>query len=242
MSNPYRPPPELPDPELVRLAEQGMQRRFDHDAANDTRNRDAGAKHLRIAVGAYRGSLVKRSVMVGIVLLVLLGVVGIGVAFISPFDDDVDVVTLCGVYLPIGFTACISLIGLWSFMPPVASRRAMAAEQAWLTSGYFELLRAEPGPECTIDYVIAWQSRPPDPDLLHGIIGAVDVAARRPESQANRTRITGGAVSGVTGISVNDVEVHWNHRIPAHVHAVIDQALTPLHRSHAIASLTLQRN
>lgn len=232
MSNPYRPSPEPPDPELVRLAEKGMQRRFDHDSATSTLSQQAGAKHLRVAIGAYRGSLVKRSFLAGMLIFVLLGVVG--VAFFS--------------FLVISFFAAFILFMVWNFVPPVASRSAVAAERAWLSglpfpvTGYFELLSAEPEPECTIEYVITWQARPPDPDLLHGIIGAVDVAARRPESQANSTRITGGAVSGATGITVNDVDVHWNHRIPEHVHAVIDQALTPLHRSHAIARLTLQRN
>ena len=52
-------------------------------------------------------------------------------------------------------------------------------------------------------------------------------------------RVLGGLVSGITGIRINRVSIYRNHRLPAHIHAVVEQVLLTLHRSHPIARVSL---
>lgn len=52
-------------------------------------------------------------------------------------------------------------------------------------------------------------------------------------------RVLGGNVSGVTGIRTNNVPVYRNHRLPAYMHSIVEQALVPRHRSHPIAYVRL---
>jgi len=148
-----------------------------------------------------------------------------------------------------GFVIAFIVFMIWVFVPPLASRGAMAAEQSWVMGlpfqlvGYFDMLSAEPQFARSVTYEIRWQGggRPPDPSLLHGIMGAVDPKARVDHVDASGATITGGAVSGHTGIRVNRVSVYRNHRLPAHVHSVVDQVLVTLHRSHPIAEVSLWR-
>lgn len=242
MQGPYRPPPHGPDPELARLAMQGQQRRLEASAANQAVQLDTGAGHLRTAIGAYRGSTLKRVMLTAIIVS---GVVGaIGVVF------NVTGATHVGGMLTPALVIAFVTFMIWVFVPPYASQGAMAAEQSWVMglpfqlSGYFDLLIATPQSERSVTYRIRWQpgGRPPDPALLHGVFNAVDPNARLQHADASAATVIGGPVSGHTGIRVNRVPVYRNHRLPAHVHDVVDRVLLALHRSHPIAEVTVWRH
>lgn len=242
MQGPYRPPPQGPDPELARLAMQGQQRRLEAAAANQVVQQDAGGNHLRTAIGAYRGSTLKRSMLT---VILVSGVVGaISVAF------NVSGASHVGSMLTPALVIAFVTFMIWVFVPPYASRGAMAAEESWVMglpfqlTGYFDLLAATPQSGRSVTYMIRWQpgGRPPDPALLNGVFNAVDPKARLAHADTSGATVTGGLVSGHTGIRVNRVPVYRNHRLPAHVHDVVDQVLLALHRSHPIAEVTVWRH
>lgn len=239
MQGPYRPPPQGPDPELQRLAMQGEQRRLEAVAGHDSSRKDSGERHLRTAIGAYRGSTLKR-VLLAVILVALVSGAGVVVMNVSGNPE------LGMTFVPC-FSVAFILFFFWAFLPPIASKGAVAAEQSWLISlpfqltGYFELLSSEPRSARSIGYQIRWRegTRPPDSTLLHSVFCAADPQARLEHADANGASIRGGAVSGQTGIRVNRSPVYRNHRLPGHIHAVIDQVLLTLHRSHPIAEVTL---
>lgn len=239
MQGPYRPPPPAQDPELARLAMEGQQRRLQAAAENQMVQRTQNGGYLSTAIGAYRGSTLKRVMLAAILVSAVVGAIGVGFNVLGQ--------TMIGGMLLPGFVIAFITFMIWVFVPPLASQAAMAAEQSWVSaqpfqlSGYFEMLSAEPQSARSVTYTIRWQggTRPPDPALLHGIFGAVDPNARVEHVDGNGAMIVGGAVSGQTGIRVNRVPVYRNHRLPAHVHAVVEQVLVALHRSHPIAEVSL---
>lgn len=198
---------------------------------------EAGATHLRCAIGAYRGSTLKRVVLAVTILWLLVGSSGLALYGTAP--------VVAG-YMILGFAPALFSFLLYVFLPPLASRGAMDAERAWTTSlpfpllGYFELLSSQPGISKTIVYEIRWRpgARPPERGLLHSVVGAVDPHARIDED-GGRAVITSGSVDGSTGIRVNNVPVYRNHRLPAAVHGVVERVLVILHRSHPIAEVKL---
>ena len=241
MQGPYRPAPQVPppDPELARLAMEGNRRRMEVASGQEIAERTAGGLHLRTAIGAYRGSMIKRVVLGTLIGGVALGALGVALTMLGAPE--------VGVLLLPGFVVAFICIFLAAFIPPVASRGAVAAEQDWAMAlpfqlfGYFDLLSVDPRPARRVVYAIVWQegSLPPDTNLLHGIIGAVDPEARVDRVDARGATITGGAVSGGTGISVNQRPVYRNHRFCESIHGVVEQVLLPLHRTYPIALVTL---
>lgn len=240
MQGPYRPPPGPgPDPELARLAAQGQQRRMEAAHNHAVEQRIDGSGHLKTAIGAYRGSTLKRVLLSALLLGIAAGATGVVLSSVGYAE--------IGGYLIPGFLGAFIMFFAFMFAPPIASQGAIAAERAWMMglpfqlTGYFELLSAEPRHARTVRYQIRWQdgARPPEQQLLHSIFGAVDPQARVEHADHNGALISSGAVSGQTGIRVNRVPVYRNHRLPAHIHGVVDQVLVTLHRSHPIAQVTL---
>lgn len=200
-----------------------------------------GKRHLSAAIGAYRGSALKRAMVV-----VALGLSAVGVAGIVTMALGAPALggALLG-GLPLGFV----VIMIWLFVPTLASQGAIAAEQTWATSlpfqlaGYFEILSGQPRHERTVTLEIRWQEgaqRPPDRAFLLSVVSAVDPAARVQGVDESGASITTGAISGQTGITINRRPVYRNHRIPAHLHGIVDEVLVTLHRSHPIAQVTMR--
>ena len=240
MQDPYRPHAPPPDPELARLAMQGQQRRAELAAGQHGQQQHAGSGHLRTAIGAYRGSTVKRIMLAVILVTVLTAGVGVVISVLGRPD-------IGGMLAPAFAIAFVTFM-IYVFVPPLASQGAVNAEQDWARGlpfaleGYFEALGGQPRGARRIVYEIIWQhgARAPDPALVHGVFGAVDPTARLDHADARAAHVTGGAVSGVTGIRINRVPVYRNHRLPAHIHAVVEKVLLPLHRSHPIARVVLK--
>jgi hypothetical protein len=239
MQDPYRPHAPPPDPELARLAMQGQQRRAEIQAGQQVDPRLAG-RHLRIAIGGYRGSTVKRCLLAVIVLG--LGMGALGVVFMNLDRPDIG-----GFMIP-GFALTFVTFMIWVFVPPIASQGAVAAEEMWAMAlpftmqGYFDVLSSEPRMGRKLVFEITWRddARAPEPGLLHSVFCAVDPSAVLDDANARGARITSGVVSGATGIKMNGVRVYRNHRLPGHVHALVERVLLPLHRSHPIARIKLK--
>ncbi len=241
MQGPYRPNPQVPpqDPELARLAMEGQRRRMEVAAGHQIEQREAGGQHLKTAIGAYRGSTIRRISLTGLVGGAVLGIVGVILSAVGQLE--------IGEFLIPGFGVSFLCIFLTAFIPPFASQGAIAAEQEWAMRlpfqmvGYFEVLAAQPRPARRVIYELTWRDGvvPPDPNLLHGIFGAVDPEARLERSDARGARIIGGSVSGATGIRINRVSVYRNHKFCASIHGVVEKVLLPLHRTYPIAHVTL---
>ena len=242
MSNdPYRPQQGTnPDDELARLAQQG-QRRIQAAAAGQSQvERVEGSRHLRVAVGAVRGSTFRRAFLV-LALLGLLTLIA-GFALVVALGDLAFVPLL-----PLGFAAAMGGFMTFVFVPPLASQAAMAAERAWVASlpfeleGYFEVLAAEPSAVCKLRVELVWQTVGADPATLQGVVGLLDTDARVTERAADAATITSGVVSGATGIRINRVPVHRNHRVAAYLHRLVDVVLLPVHRNRPLARVSVTR-
>ena len=241
MQGPYRPNPQAPppDPELARLAMEGQRRRMEMAAGRQIERQQSGGQHLRTAIGAYRGSTIKRVVLFALIGGVLCGVIGVTLASLGQPEIGQSMIP--------GFA--VSFIGIFivAFISPVASRGAVAAEQDWAMGlpfqlvGYFDVLSLQPTHSRSVIYDIVWREGtvPPDPNLLHGIFGAVDPQARLDRSHGPGARVISGPISGQTGIRVNRVPVFRNHRYCAAMHGVIEQVLLTLHRTYPIAHVTV---
>lgn len=218
---------------------QGQQRRAELAAGSHTQQQQAGGGHLRTAIGAYRGSTLKRCMLAAILLCLVSG--GVGAALSAAGNPEIG-----SFFIP-GFVIAFVVFMIYVFVPPMASEGAMNAEQQWVRAlpfelqGYFETLGAQPSAARSIRYEIVWQdgTRTPDPALVHSVFGAVDPKARLDHADARAARVLGGLVSGITGIRINRVSIYRNHRLPAHIHAVVEQVLLTLHRSHPIARVSL---
>ena len=243
VQGPFRQPPGTPsaDSELERLAMQGQMLRAQLAAGQQVHQQSEGANHLRIAIGGYRGSALKRIMLAVILLFLSIGLLGFVAAGLE--YTELALLMIIG-----GSVMTFVLFMVWVFIPPRASAGAVAAEQAWARSlpfalrGYFELLSGEPSSARAMSYEIAWHEgiRLPEPHLVQGVFYGVDPDARLEHADARRALVRGGNVSGNTGIRMNGRYVYRNHRLPARVHAVVEQVLLPLHRSHPIASVTLR--
>ena len=239
--DPYRPYPVTnPDDELARLAQQG-QRRIQAAAAGQSQHVQVeGSRHLRVAVGAVRGSTVRRAFLV----LAALGVLTLiaGFALVVANGDPVFVPLL-----PLGFASAMGGFMVYVFMPPVASRAAMEAERAWVAAlpfafeGYFETLSAEPSAVCKLRIELVWQTVGADPATLQGVVGLLDTDARVTQAAADVATITSGVVSGATGIRINRVPVHRNHRVATYLHRLVEVVLLPVHRNRPLARVSVSR-
>lgn len=236
--DPYRPGAPEPAPDLARLAAQGAARRA-HAASVAQREGDRdGYRNLRTAIGAYRGSTLRR-----VILAVLISSVVIGGAWVATREGPAH-----GGLVAVVFGVAMPLFFLWIFVPPLASRGAVDEEAAWVAAqpfelvGYFDLLASTPWSERRVTLRITWSEGtvPPDQALMFGALGAVDPEAQLHSCDVRGAIIVSGPVSGVTGIRSNGVSVYRNHNLPGHVHALVERLLLPLHRSHSIARVAVE--
>jgi hypothetical protein len=227
-------------PELARLVEQGRAQQAQQrsrEASLAARLRTEGYRHMRVAIGGYRGSLLRRAFVALIVLGPVLG--GASLAW------DLFPVEVSATLIAIAWPSFFAFI----FLPPIASKRAVAAEEAWAASrpfeltGYFEALSATPEPAVRLSFEVTWRPgvRPPDPALVLNACRAVDPVAQVDAVTPTGLRITSGEISGRTGIRNNHVPVYRNHRMARSAHAFLDTVLTTLHASYPIARVNVTR-
>jgi len=217
-------------------------RRASSDVRSSRRNDTASDRipnlHLQTAIGAYRGSTLKR------ILLAVIVVTSDRCnqrrplrARVSGPRGHVPSGGRDRVHDPDGLRLRSS--------PRVAGCRACRA--GWVKGlpfaleGYFEVLGAPSRGSRAVHYEVVWQSgvRPPEAALVH------DVRHRGSHCEHRACGRWRGArhrrrVSGDTGMSSHRVPVVRNHRLPAHVHAVVEPVLVPLHRGHPIARVLLK--
>ena len=218
----------------------GQQRLMQNAQHGQVAMQQQGGKHLAVAIGAYRGSPIKK--ITWAVLLSGLVFGGIGVAL------QVLGIGIGGALIP-GFMISFICIFVLAFVPPYASQGGVRAEAAWGETlgfplyGYFELLAGQPEWACRVAFDITFLDpmRQPDPGLLMNVLGAVDPDGNVSPAHMGGVRFTSGSVSGATGIRINNVPVYRNHKLPAYVHGVVDNVLLTLHRSYPLASVTLTR-
>lgn len=235
MSEPYRERPDR-DPEVEKLAARGHAMRKAHDATRRDEARAESNAHLEAALGAYLGSSPSGVTLVfagagfaAILLAVLVqswarpfGVVGAVVLFVSMLAR--------------------------SLSTPKPSAEEMAAERAWVAglpfvlAGYWETVSEAPVAERTIVYEIVWAegTTAPPTELLEGVIAAADPGARVESVDTAGAKIRSAPISADTGARVNRKPVLRNDKICAHVHAVADKALAPLHERHPLASVAVR--
>jgi hypothetical protein len=223
-----------PQDELERLAQVGAQRRGSLEKAAAIDRQRAGYQHLRIAIGDYRGSTLRRTV---IALAAILAVV-VSVLAILTLGEAAMAVALIAVTV-VGTVMVV--------LPPVASEGAIAAEARWVASlpfpleGYFEVLAGEPEVSRTLAYEIVWDGElSPATKLLEDVVAAVDPKASVDRATLSGVRITSGAISGLTSLKRSKTSfVTRNHNIPPGVHAMVEQVLLSIHRRYPIARVTL---
>ena len=251
--DPYRPPPSPSDADadLARRAAEGVRRQREADASLAVTRTDGAEKNLRVAVGGHFGSPLRT---VPVVVAVVLGTASVLLWAIAPskatdpdYSRDWSLTLL--VFMGAGAAFFVRL-----FIPPIATRARVAAERAWAASlpfalqGYFEVLAAEPVAWCALEVELAWGDAGGAPSLetVQGILGTIDTAARVvPYGGGTAVGIRSDLISGSTGISTggkrNPVYVYRNHRFVAYTHRLVDEILLPLHRSHAIARVSMKR-
>ena len=135
------------------------------------------------------------------------------------------------------------------FATPTASRWRVTAENGWVASlpfameGYLEVLAADPEFACRLVTALVWggAGAAPGPETVQGILGVLDTDARAQSHEGRGVDIRSGPISGNTGIVSNGQMVLRNTRLVPYVHRLVDEVLMPLHRSHAIARVSLTR-
>jgi len=248
---PYRPAPDVSedDAALARLAADGQHRILEASAreAEGRRESDEGKreKNVRIALGAYRGTPLRRAsyALMGVGALVL---VAVGIE--SPDFGSAGVVAI----FLVGMLAATGglLIRVWA--TPAATTATVAAEKAWAKSlpfamdGYFEILAAEPTLECQLVLELEWApGRVPTPETVQGLLGTWDTGARvQPLEKALCIRsgtFECGQLYNANTWYGSDALRPTRHLV-GKVHGLVTTVLQPLHRSHAIARVSLRRD
>jgi hypothetical protein len=127
----------------------------------------------------------------------------------------------------------------------------LEAERAWASGlpfrleGYFDIL-AQPGEkECHLDAVVAWT--PGAAGIDHGIVldvwRAFDPKATSHHGPHGELGVKTGPIvtegwrNGQRGV----LYTYGNAKIPLYVHRLVAQVVLPLHRRHALASVSLMR-
>jgi hypothetical protein len=239
---PYREGPPEESAELQRLVAEGQRRIQQDQQSHAVVVREAGEDNLREALGGGYFTPLKKVgiVMAGVgVLLALVPSLMSGPVSMLP-----SILQIVGLFLALGSIAVLSIGGGGQ-----ASDANVAAERAWETAhpfpvdGYFDVLRGDPEPECVLVVVLEWRdpARAPSDGVLRGVLGVHDTAIRIDTNARDHARFRSGVISGDIGVRVNRVSVFKNVRIPPYVHGLVDRALAPLHRSHPIARVSLQR-
>ena len=234
MSEPYRADPEQ-DPELSKLAAQGYARRNEEDTVKREEERVAGAHHLNAALAEFLGASKSNAPLVG------AGLGGLGILLAVLVGGYAQGLGVIG-----AFVAFISLFA-WNLMLPKVSPEEMARERAWSASfpfileGYFEVLSRPPSAARSLVYELRWRDgiTPPSITVLEGVFAVADPGACVERIDEEGARVRSGVISGDTGTRVNRQPVYRNHKLPPHVHDVVEKALVPLAKSHPIVSVTI---
>lgn len=242
MSEPYRKADarsdrddrERLDAELGGLAQRGAERRSRVEAAAAADRQSEGHRHLRVAIGSYRGSRTKRTALA--ILTALALVLCWVVHSLQP-----------AAALAVAAIALSLLLAVVVIMPPLASEADIAAEEQWVASlpfrfeGYFEVLAGTPQASRSLVYDLSWSGDDwPHAALLEDVVGAVDPQARVEPVADGRARIISGPISGWTHIKQSRTRyVTRNHRIPTNVHTLVDRVLAKLHERYPLARVSL---
>lgn len=248
---PYRPDPQgsEADVEIARLAARGERRILDAKAAGaseaadgtnaEERRREA---NVRVALGAYYGSPVRWACFammgVGVLTFVVGGLLGLegGAAAAA---------------LVIGLFAVIGGFLATFWVDPAASRARVATERTWAESlpfalnEYFELLAQDPVIACRLLVELSWEPRrSPAPEIVRGVLGLWDAGIGVEPGNAGTMMVRGSPfVCGRYRRSSGAVYADPlpNRRLVARVHGLVDKVLLPLHRSHALARVSVRR-
>lgn len=222
------------DAELAGLARAGAQRRGDLATAAGAARDEEGQRHLRIAIGAYRGSTVRR---VALALATAGGVAATGIAIVLASHAAIAV----------GGIAIAMVATVSALVPPFASASTLADEARWVEAlpfrleGYFDVLAGTPNTSRTLIYDIAWAGdEMPATGLIEDVVAAVDAGATVERTPTMGVRVTTSPISGMTDVNRTRTSfVTRNHRIPPSVHAMVDRVLVALHRRYPLARVAL---
>lgn len=238
---PYRCAPPQTDDELARLAREGQMR---IEAAKHGRSEAARVgetKHLRVAIGAVRGSPIKR-VLIGFIALGLSSI-ATGIALSAATNDATFVP-----FIPVGFLTAFGSFMFFVFVPPLASMAQVEEERRTIASlpfpidGYFDVLSAEPRALARLEVGIAFADpMAAEPQTVQGLMGLLDTDAQVGRSDGTTVTVTTGQISGITGIRINGVPVYRNHRMSKYLRNLVEQVLLPLHRSRPLARVRIAR-
>ncbi len=222
------------DAELQRLAHLGAQQRSSLETAAEVERQRAANRRLRYAIGAYRGSAMKRTVLA---ILTVCSLAGVVIVLVSAPMLAVVVISLAGTLLLVAVL----------LVAPLASKGAIAAEAQWVASlpfrleGYFELLSGTPEVTRIIIYDVSWAGgHTPDTTFLQNVVAAIDPKASVEHSDAGRARIISGPVLGLTSVKKTPSSyVTANHGIPPSVHTLVEQVLLSVHLRYPLARVSL---
>jgi len=235
---PYRADPPQPEAtkELARLAAEGQSRILQASAAPakiEEKKRRAGERHVRVALGGHHGAPVRTAsyVLIGVAALASVGALLWGAGM-----------------LWLGLPLLIGALAVRWYAPPKATLAQVARERAWVASlpfaleGYFDVLAGEPQLSCHLSVTLAWNEArlAPSEDVVRAVFGVLDTGTRV-ESRDGAAVIRSSLLSGRTWIQLEDGPLSRNTKIVAYVHSLVDKVLLPLHRSCAIARVSLTR-
>jgi hypothetical protein len=230
--------------DLARLAALGHARAQAAHGADDARASLAANRNLKVAVGGYRGSPVKRLVLASLVTSVV-GLVAMELVFRSAVRVPLDQRMPCE--MAGGFIA-FGCLWAYLFLPPTASRAAVEAERAWAASlpfpfeRYFELLACDPSSQYRVRVELWWSTQGVDRPTLEGIVALFDPASRVLEVERGHAVFTTGPISGSTGIRVNRVSIYRNHRLAKAVHRLVDTVLLPIHKNGGLVRVRVSHD
>ncbi len=248
---PYRPAPDVSedDAALARLAAEGQHRILEAGAREADARQESGEgkreRNVRIALGAYHGTPVRKAsyALMGVGALVI---VAVGIE--SPAFGSTGAV----VSFLVGMLAATGGFLIRVLSAPIATRAELAAERAWTKSlpfamdGYFEMLAAEPTLECELVLELEWTpGHVPTPETVQGLLGTWDTGARvQPLEEALCIRSSTfecGRLHNANNWYGSDALRPTRHLVDK-VHGLVTTILQPLHRSHAIARVSLRRD
>jgi hypothetical protein len=240
--DPYRPSPAEPNAELAKLAAEGNARMRAAKPAKPVLAPDPKADELRAALGDLYFSPVRVAALSAVALGLLLVVVA-AVAWSATGES---------LGAAIGFSGLVLLFaGLIASSTEAAQRATPAqvdAERRWVGAlpfrleGYLEALEHEPEVQCRLDFALEWASAAamPSDDIVLGVWGTQDTGARIEGRSGDTVRVRSGPiVSPATQLRV--LTIYRNTRIPPFVHRLVDRVLVPMHRSHPLARVSIQR-
>jgi hypothetical protein len=249
MSPPYRSTPEPPpiDPQLERLISSGQQARqaahelAEQDQAKAVREKRADTeRQLRLSLGAVRGSL-KRRLMLVIALVPMVAtpllslVVDIGPRFTG--------------FAIMGVVYGLFGLLLTAFAQPHASRAMVRAENArvqrlpYRLEGLFEVLESKAR---AVRFELHFDSsvRPPDGELVHAAFCAVDPASRSERANGHCLVIWSGEIPeydrGFASGSKHNMRRQYDDRgVGLRTLSLVDRVLPPLHASFPLTRVVL---